>query len=204
LQIITLGRGAVITCSPNRLEWAQAELGKLDREALFSPATLGLINRFVAQEGQFLEGPDLKFLCAPDTFRPHPAPAGIELELVATREEIARLYAYQGFNNALGHRLDGPRPDVLAAVARQAGQVIGIAGVSADSDKLWQIGIDVVEPYRGRGIGKALVSAATEASMAQGKIPYYSTSLTNLRSSSIAAGLGYWLTWLEAYTRELK
>ena len=49
--------------------------------------------------------------------------------------------------------------------------VIGIAGASADSDELWQIGVDVLPKYQGRCIGKALVSELTAAVLAAGKVP---------------------------------
>lgn len=40
--------------------------------------------------------------------------------------------------------------------------IIGIAVCSADTPELWQIGIDVLPEYRGRGIAKALVSLLKE------------------------------------------
>jgi predicted GNAT family acetyltransferase len=56
--------------------------------------------------------------------------------------------------------------------------------------------------YRGRGIGKALVSHLTAAVLAEGSVPYYSTKVSNVPSSNVALGVGYWLAWTEVYAVE--
>jgi GNAT superfamily N-acetyltransferase len=200
-KMVTMGRGVVITCNADRMAWASEHLSRRNSDNLFSIATLALIAAFVDRDRQYLAGPDLKFLCAGDTFRSAPAPAPISIELV-TRVRIADAYAYPGFQHALGYQLDSARPDMLAALAWHDGRVVGMAGASADSDQLWQIGIDVRPEVQNRGIGKALVSRVTEAILAEGKLPYYSTWASNIRSSNVALGLGYWLAWTEVYARE--
>src|SRR5689334_5612103 len=132
-KMVTMGRGVVITCSADRLPWANAQLSQRSSDNLFSIATLALIAGFVDRDRQYLAGPDLKFLWASDTFRPSPAPASISIELV-TRSHIQDAYAHPGFRHALGYQLDSPRPDMLAAVAWRAGAVVGMAGASADND----------------------------------------------------------------------
>jgi predicted GNAT family acetyltransferase len=91
---------------------------------------------------------------------------------------------------------------MLATVARLGGAVVGIAGASADSDQLWQIGVDVRPGQRGRGIGTALVSQLTEAILAEGKVPYYSTLVSNLASTNLALSVGYWMAWTDVYAQE--
>lgn len=191
-----MGRGVVIACSADRTAWATARLGSLDRDQLFQPATLAMIDAFVAPDWQRLAGPILRFVCAHDTFRSAAPPPGISIELIE-REHMPEAYRYAGFHNALGYQLDGPRPDMLAAFAHDQGRLIGAAGASADNDQLWQIGVDVQAAYRGRAIGAALVSQITSAVLAAGRVPYYSTWVTNLASSNLALRLGYWLGWVE-------
>lgn len=200
-NMMTMGASVVITCSADRLAWAQTQLSYLDRNTLFSIATFARLTALVASDDQFMAGPDPKFICARDTFRPAPTPMDVSIELV-TAAQMPALYTHTGFYNALGYQLASPRPDVLATVARRNQTVVGIAGASADSDDLWQIGVDVVPAYQGRGIGKALVSELTAAVLAAGKVPYYTAALSNLRSSHVALSLGYWLAWLEVYALE--
>lgn len=116
---------------------------------------------------------------------------------------MTEVYLYQGFDHALSYDLNYPRPDVLAVLAWHKGQVVGIAGASADSDQWWQIGIDVVPEHQGVGLGRALVSQATAVILEKGKAPYYTHSISNIRSGNTARSLGYQLAWVDVYVRDL-
>jgi GNAT superfamily N-acetyltransferase len=148
-----------------------------------------------------VHGPLLRFACDDDSFRPGPTPVGITLTL-HQGDDIRELYRYRGFDNALEYDHASPRPDMLAVVAWQGQRLVGIAGASADSDDLWQVGVDVATAARGTGIGRALVGTLTEAVLMAGKVPYYSTAVANLRSIAIAYRLGYWLAWSEVFARD--
>jgi GNAT superfamily N-acetyltransferase len=200
-QAVTFGAGVVVSCDPQRFAWVRANLGPLGRDALFSAKTIGLLTRFLARGGQDLIGPVPRYACSRDDLRPAPIPVGIAITRVA-RENIADLHRHQGFGNALGYRPDSPRPDMLATVAHRAGEIVGIAGASADSDALWQVGVDVVAAARGAGIGRALVRQLTEAILDAGAIPYYSTTVANIPSRALARSLGYWPAWTDMYAQD--
>lgn len=200
LTLTTMGKGVVISCSPDRLDWVEENLGHQNRDTLFAASTLASLDEFVRSDDQRMAGPDLKFSCDGASFRPQAVPHGVSMELLE-KEAIRRLYALDGFKNALGQGRDSQRPDVLAAVAERHGEVVGIAGVSADCDSLWQVGIDVVESHQGRGIGKALVAQVTSAILDTGRVPYYSTWPANIASRVLAATVGYWPAWVELCAR---
>jgi predicted GNAT family acetyltransferase len=148
-----------------------------------------------------LHGPNLWFACSRDRFRPARSSPDVDIA-VCERESIPCLYAHPGFTNALSYRADHPRPDMIATVARRAGRIVGIAAASADCDRLWQIGVDVLPEERQHGIGRALVSRLTEAVLETGRIPCYSTAVSNIASRSLALRLGYWPAWTELYALE--
>lgn len=199
--LASCGAGVVISCHESLLAWAQAELAPHGRDALLSLPLLAEIDRHLAPEGQRLHGPLLRFACDEDSFRPAPSPGGITLTL-HQGEQIRELYVYRGFDNALEYDHASPRPDMLAVAAWRGQSLVGIAGASADSDELWQVGVDVATAARGAGVGRALVGTLTEAILAVGKVPYYGTAVANLRSAAIALGLGYWLAWTEVFARD--
>jgi GNAT superfamily N-acetyltransferase len=201
LHIVTMGTGVVVSCHPGRARWMRANLGSLGRDAIFSATTLGALTRYVARDGQDLIGPVLRFACTREDLRPVAIPAGVEITHIV-QEGIPEFYRHRGFGNALTYRPDTPRPDVLAAVAHRAGTIVGIAGASADSDALWQIGIDVIPAERGAGIGRALVGQLTEAVLEAGKIPYYTSAVSNIASRAVALGLGYWPAWTDMYAKD--
>lgn len=91
---------------------------------------------------------------------------------------------------------------MLAAVAARAGDVVGMAAASADTDNLWQVGGAVAVAERGHGIGRAVVGQLSEGILARGRIPYYSTTVANIPSQAVAVGLGYCPAWTELYARD--
>ena len=200
--IKTMGRGAVISCSADYLAWAREQLGPRTKDELFSIATCALIHDRVVADGQKLDGPALNYLCTDADFRAAPMPDGFTLETFA-QERMVDAYAYPGFHHALIYRFDAPRPDMIAVAAWYEGQVIGMAGASADSEQIWQVGINILPAYQRMGIGKALVSRATEVVLEHGKVPHYATWVANLASSNTARSVGYWLAWTDVYVRDL-
>jgi hypothetical protein len=78
---------------------------------------------------------------------------------------------------------------------------IGVAAVSADSDTLWQIGIDVDCAHQGRGVGLAIASVAAAEVVSQGRVPYWGATNSNIRSHRTALGAGLTLTFVEVLIR---
>ena len=143
----------------------------------------------------------MKYACSQHDFHPAVNPDHVAITLVEG-DDVSDLYQYRGFEEALHYRTDHPRPDMAAAVASRAGEIVGIAGAKGDCDLMWQIGVNVVEAARGGGIGRALVSRLTELILDSGRIPYYSTAVSNIRSRAVALSLGYWPAWTELYARD--
>jgi GNAT superfamily N-acetyltransferase len=194
-----MGAGVVVSCHPDRVDWLRATLGPLARDAIFSAETIACLSHYVEPDELVMSGPDLKFVCTSADLRPQEAALSAEGSLVEG-DSVVRLYRHPGFRHALHYRVDPKRPDVLAAVATRNGEIVGIAGASADCDAMWQIGVDVVAPARGQRLGRALVSCLAAAILARGRLPYYSTTVANLASRNLAIGVGFWPAWIEMWT----
>jgi RimJ/RimL family protein N-acetyltransferase len=83
-------------------------------------------------------------------------------------------------------------PGGVYAICDEQGQLLARAGIRAESPLVWEIGVRTEhEAQRGRGLAKAVVSAATEAVLAAGRVPLYIHSATNLASQKVALALGY-------------
>ncbi len=194
LLIVTIGRGVAIAANEERLEWLRERLGNRERDAIFAATAIVELAGLVAPDNQVIIGPTLAYACSLDTFRPAAAPHDVKLDIVE-REAIPGLYAHRGFDHALAYRTRMDRQDRIAAVARRAGEIVGIAACSDDAEALWQIGIDVVPAEQGAGIGRALVSRLTARILKDGMVPFYTAAASNIASCSLALGLGYWPAW---------
>lgn len=93
--------------------------------------------------------------------------------------------------------------DVLAVGAFDKGKLIALAGCSADCDTMWQIGIDVLPPYRRQGIASALTSRLAKEILARGKVPFYCCAWSNLASARNAVKSGFRPAWVQATAKSL-
>jgi len=109
------------------------------------------------------------------------------------------LYAFEGFRNAIQYDADHPRPDVLVVLAKQDGHIVGMAGASADSDMMRQIGMDILPEYRHHGLAAYLVNRLTLETLNRGYVPYYGTASSNMASQRVAYRAGYEPAWMCAY-----
>ena len=93
------------------------------------------------------------------------------------------------------------QPDRLAVAAYDGNQIMGMAGCSEDGTHLWQIGIDVLPRYAGRGLATNLVTLLKQEIIARGKTPYYGTAESHAVSRNIAIGSGFLPAWCEIQVR---
>lgn len=103
------------------------------------------------------------------------------------------------YAQALG--FDELRPDELAVTFEKDGHILAMAGVSSDSDLLWQIGINTMPEAEGSGMGKYLVTLLKNEVLRRGKVPYYGCHFSHSISQRIAVGAGFMPVWSEIYTK---
>ena len=198
LQMATFGSGAVISADerlhPWLREWAKGKKGFW----LFEQHNYCELERQLRKYGQ-------KMALTHHMFTPTPDPVEIKTDLSLRwleQKDIPPYYGREEFSNALCDRFRPERPDVLAVAAMDGETVMGMAGCSADTPELWQIGVDVLPPYRGRGIGRTLVTLLRNEVLRRGALPYYGTGLSNISSWRIALAAGFLPAWVEAEARE--
>ncbi len=188
LRAATMGKGIVVCADLELLKKVQPILCGKERDELFSaPFFLGQGIYYIPDGGQMEE---------------LPCPGGFSLE---KREagEIPALYAYPGFDHAIWYDVRHPRPDALVVYAEHGGQIAGMAGASADCESMWQIGIDVLPPYRGLGLASCLVSRLAALILKRGIVPFYCTGSSNIPSQLVAYRSGFAPAWMCSYKHVL-
>lgn len=181
-EMLTMGRGVVVSATPDILPHLQKELeGKTRDEAFSMP---------------FVYGQGLYYL--PGTLQSTPLHEDFTLEWVE-RTDIPKLYVLEGFRYAIQYDENHPRPDALALTAKLGDRVVGIAGASEDCERMWQIGLDVLEGYRGHGLAAALTSRLAVEILRREKVPYYGTSSCNIASQCVAQRVGFRPAWVCVY-----
>ena len=92
---------------------------------------------------------------------------------------------------------------MAAVCAFNGSSIAGMAGASNDSQRFWQIGIDVRPEYRGKGLAADLVCSLTKEVFSLGAIPYYGTWAGNIASQNTALKCGYYPAWTEVIAFEV-
>lgn len=169
LEVITMGKSTVVNASKSVMPYVKQKFrNKNSYEILTDKLVYGANPYYL---------PDIEHI------KPMENAA---CSFVLLDKDLHGLYKNKGFSNALQYDRDSARPEVLAAVAYDQEQIVGIACVSADSQTMWQIGVDVRPAYRGNGIGVKLVNMLTIETLARGVVPYYTTDIANISSQKVA------------------
>ena len=198
LQMATFGAGAVISADEALHPWLRAWTKGKRGFWLFEQHNYLELDRL-------LRGYGYKMALTHHMFTPTTEIAAVETGFPVRwleQGDILPFYGREEFSNALCDRFRPERPDVLAVAALDGEEIMGMAGCSADTPELWQIGIDVLPRYRGRGIGKTLVALLRNEGLRRGALPYYGTSLSNIASWRVALASGFLPAWVEAEARE--
>mgnify|MGYP003293306706 CR=1 FL=1 len=117
-------------------------------------------------------------------------------------EAIKKLYADHRFHMALGYSQESARKDILAVVAYEKGEILGVAAASNDTDDIWQIGVDVVPEKQRRHVATDIVRIISNEVLKRNKIPYYGTAWSNIASKRVAMNAGYKPVWVEMKARK--
>lgn len=195
-QFVTYGNNIVASVSEEYREIARQYLEKTSVAHCFETPGLYALNDALSPLGlrvhymaeYFL--PDLRRLAAPDC--PYP------VKLLGPAD-FGALYTKE-WSNALCEKRK--ELDVLGAGAYDGEKLVGLAGCSADCADMWQIGIDVLPKYRGRGIASALTSRLALEILARDKVPFYCAAWCNIRSVRNAIRSGFRPAWAEMTVKE--
>ena len=87
--------------------------------------------------------------------------------------------------------------DILGVGAFDKEKLVGLAACSADGEKMWQIGIDVLPEYRNQGIASTITRKLAKEILNRGKVPFYCSAWSNIRSVRNAIKSGFIPAWVE-------
>lgn len=106
-----------------------------------------------------------------------------------TEEEINVFQGDERFWEAL--LFDERTPDMLAVCAVENDIILGMASATRDSEKMWQIGVNVTKEGEGKGIGAYVTALLKERLLENGILPFYSTVESHIKSQKVAFCSGF-------------
>lgn len=201
-RMATMGKATVATADKHILPFVTELLKKYDGAQLFTGKVRYLLNSKLAPYNKVIDDVNIYYL--PRTPYKYYRRDGFNIRVYEEQDIADVLYRYKGFSNALMYGSNKKRRDVLAVCALNGSDIIAMAGASSDSERFWQIGIDVLPEYRGRGIAAEIVSALTYEVFMHGAVPYYGTWSGNIASQNVAAKCGYSPAWTEMFCADIE
>ena len=194
-QLVSYGNNVVASVSPEFREITERYINKYPVEHLFETPHLHVLNEALAAKGQKICFMAEYFLPDVDVLRQRTVEDSCPYKLkILTQDDFTDLYLPE-WSNALCK--DRKHLDVLGVGAYDNGRLIGLAGCSADSDTMWQIGIDVLPEYRRQGIASTLTSCLAVEILSRGKVPFYCAAWCNVKSVRNAIKSGFRPAWVE-------
>ena len=123
----------------------------------------------------------------------HPFYIATEKSDVDTKDYDIKIFIFDGF----------PK-DEIGIGAYKDGRLLGMAGATSDSDRMWQIGINVMPEAEGLGIGTMLVVAIKNEILDKNRLPFYGTAMSHIASQRVALGAGFVPAWSELYCEAIR
>ena len=195
IKLLCFSNKAIIKTSPMMMPWCEEKFLQTDTEWIFEYPKLRAIDRKLNEFGHEIADIHHYYLPNPNVslIEPIANVKWYEAEDILQFENDDRFGEAFGFNKT--------NPDVLAVAAFNGNNIMGMAGASADSKTMWQIGIDVLPEYRGQGIGTKLTILLKNEILKRGKVPFYGTVNSHFHSQNIAMNAGFFPAWAELYSK---
>lgn len=186
LKLAAIGERVIVSASPELLPGARRLTEGRSRDEIFElPLVYGQTIHFV-----------------PDHVPDLPLPGGYDHRLLE-RDGVYELAGLEGFPNSLAFDEDGHTGTGIVFFAKSGDRIIALAGAGKEYEGLWEMGVDTDPAHRGEGLGAALVARLSRELMARGQVPFYSASVTNIGSQSVAHRAGLRPLWVDTYSNTL-
>jgi RimJ/RimL family protein N-acetyltransferase len=172
---LTTVSGGIVSARPDLLERVRNGLGPASPDSPLGVAEfmrLHHLTRLAIPYAYSLSGHVL--YTDTDHFQPRPTRA-VRLERTDVR------------GTDLRRRFDGE----IFVVWSVRGEIASWSAIKLKSPDVWEIAVVTEAPYRGQGLAKEVVSAATAYILEQGRLALYVHDRTNLASAKVCRSLGY-------------
>lgn len=105
------------------------------------------------------------------------------------QDEIKIFEGDDRFDQAL--LFDEETPDMLAVCAMDGETILGMAAATRDTEKMWQIGVNVTTEGAGKGIGTYVTALLKEELLRRDILPFYATIESHIKSQKVAFRAGF-------------
>ena len=194
LKVVSLRNKLLFAGEPEIIEWCKEQYSDFNGEWFMEPKTVLPLNEKLKESGHFVSHLHPFYIA---TEKSVVLPQDYEI-VIYRGEEIEQFRGDERMDEAFSFQ--EAAPDMIGVGAWKDGHLLGMAGASADSPTMWQIGINVEPEAKGLGIGPELVARLKNEILDLGILPYYGTSVSHINSQRVAQKAGFVPAWTELAT----
>lgn len=197
-NFVSYGNNIVAACSEEVFDLVSGYIDRYEYYHCFETPNMHWLNERLMEKGHKICFMAEYYL--PDVNRIPDIECDYEMRILE-QKDFGELYLPE-WSNALCE--DRKSLDVLGVGAYDEGRLVGLAGCSADCEEMWQIGVDVLPDYRRCGIASALTGRLAKEILKRGKVPFYCSAWSNIRSVRNAIKSGFIPAWVEMTAKPAK
>ena len=187
LKTIKTPHGCVISVQPKMSNETKQEVGNLTPLQIFSELGINRIRTLMKHFGSnTIHGPYVHLYCNRKLFNSKDTREVIRL-LPNNNPLLKKWFSRSEYN----HSFFGKQKIMMLFGIVVHDKLVSVCGVRRNSKDIYEVGVDTLEEYKGKGLAKKVVSAATQEILNVGRIPHYETKLENVSSLRVAKALGY-------------
>lgn len=194
LKIAVYREKLLVMADAKIMDWCKKTFGQHSGTWFSEPENLIKIHNKLQEYGQKLADTHHHYIPAENAA---PVQRDVELKWYEQKE----IEVFRGDNRFWEALLfDKDTPDMLAVCAVEGDTILGMASVTRDCDRLWQIGVNVTSEGRGKGIGAYVTAALKEEVLRRGIIPTYATVESHIKSQQVAFRAGFIPVYYEIFS----
>ena len=195
LSILTYKGKIVINAAAEIFTWSEEVLKQhISAEWCFEAGTLVSIDKKLNEFGYEIDQVHLFFLPKYEA-----VDSDLEIRLIEG-DEISALEEDERIDEAF--LFEDYIEDVLGTeVFSEEGELVAVAGATANSNRMWELGVNSF--VEGKGYGQAALSKLVKEVQKRGKVPYSGTALSHCASQNISLRAGLVPAFCELRARKL-
>ncbi len=185
LKMAVYRQKLLVMAEPEILEWCKQNFGHSCGIWMAEPENLLAIHNKLKEYGQKLADTHHHYIPAV-----HFPPVEKRFDLKWYEKEEIEVFRDDGrFWEAL--LFDESMPDMLAVCAMDGDTILGMASVTRNCDRLWEIGVNVTTEGKGKGVGTYVTAVLKEEVLRRGIVPTYATVESHILSQRVAFRAGF-------------
>ena len=202
-RISTFGKNTVIFTDKQLIGWLTETFKFTPTQEILDTDNRYIINEKLRSVGKKLSGECMWYL----HLLPEKAvekPSGFTYR-VFDHNTISELYTTmktQSTYKVLTHAIEEDNEYTLAIAAYDNDLIVAVSACE-EYREIWDIGVDTLPGYRGRGLARYLVKELALETEKRGKVAGYNTWSGNIASTKVALNAGFFPVWLSHFCMDL-